>query len=384
MSEDSFTEVIHESWFSRIGGAIKGILVGLVLFVIAFPLLFWNEGRAVKRYKTLKEGGGAVVSVVAGNVDPANSGKLVHVTGKADTDAVLTDPVFGVSANALKLKRIVEMYQWNETSKSESKKKLGGGKETVKTYTYSKTWSEKPIRSENFKNPTEHQNPGAMPYESTRKVAGEVRLGAFTLSSSLVGKINNFESFPMGSDTTLPQSLKDNVKLHDAGFYIGDDPASPQVGDTRVTFKVAKPAEVSVIAKQVGNTFEPYGTKAGGSIELLQVGVRTADAMIRKAQESNTMLTWILRLVGFILMLVGLNMIFKPLSVFTDVLPILGSIVGAGTGIISLLLAAILSLITIAIAWIVYRPLLGIVLIVIAAGLTVAIKGKLNSAKSTS
>ena len=93
MSEDSFTEVTHESWFSRIGGAIKGFLVGLLLFVVAFPLLFWNEGRAVKRYKTLKEGGGAVVSVTSESVDPDNAGKLIHTTGKADTDATLTDHI---------------------------------------------------------------------------------------------------------------------------------------------------------------------------------------------------------------------------------------------------------------------------------------------------
>ena len=48
MSDDRFTEVTQQSWFSRITGAVKGILVGLVLFVVSFPLLFWNEGRAVQ------------------------------------------------------------------------------------------------------------------------------------------------------------------------------------------------------------------------------------------------------------------------------------------------------------------------------------------------
>ena len=37
MSEDSFTEVTSESWFGRIGGAIKGILLGLVLFAMYRP-----------------------------------------------------------------------------------------------------------------------------------------------------------------------------------------------------------------------------------------------------------------------------------------------------------------------------------------------------------
>ena len=76
-------------------------------------------------------------------------------------------------------------------------------------------------------------------------------------------------------------------------------------------------------------------------------------------------------------------LILRPLSVIADVVPILGSIVGAGTGIISLLLAAILSLITVAIAWIVYRPLFGIILILVAVGLTMAIRWKLKSARST-
>ena len=149
-------------------------------------------------------------------------------------------------------------------------------------------------------------------------------------------------------------------------------------------FKIVKPVKVSVIAKQSGNSFEPYHTKSGGgSIELLQSGVHSADAMIKQAQESNKMMAWILRLVGFILMLVGLNMMFKLLSVLADVLPILGDIVGVGTGIISFLIAGTLSLLTIAIAWIFYRPLLGILLIVAAGGLTAAVIWKLKGAKAT-
>jgi len=103
------TVVTRQSWFSRIGGAIKGVLIGLLLFVIAFPLLFWNEGRAVKQFKSLKELGAHVVPVASAPIDPGNEGKPVHVTGKADTEAVLTDPVFALSANALKLDRVVEM-----------------------------------------------------------------------------------------------------------------------------------------------------------------------------------------------------------------------------------------------------------------------------------
>ena len=383
MAADSFTEVSSQSWFSRLGGAFTGILIGLILFVVSFPLLFWNEGRAVKRYKTLKEGGGAVVSVAADRVEGANSGKLIHVTGKAETAATLSDSIFGVSANAIKLKRVVMMYQWEETQNKETRKKLGGGTETVTTYSYTKTWADSPISWASFGQPEGHENPGTMPYEPTTLVADTVTLGAFTLSPSLVGKISNFEALAVGGDTGLPQVIEESAMFHDGGFYIGANPASPAIGDVQVTFRVAKPTEVSVIASQVGESFEPYRAKVGGTIELLQTGIHSADAMIERAQQSNKILTWVLRVVGFVVMLLGLNMISKPLSVLADVLPFLGTIVGAGTGIIAFLIAACLSLITIAIAWIVYRPLIGIILLVAAVGLTLAIRGKLKSAKAT-
>lgn len=381
MSEDQFTEVEQESWLGRIGGALTGILIGLILIVIAFPLLFWNEGRSVKEFKTLKEGGGTVLSVASDHVDPVNAGRLIHITGNADTDAVLKDPVFGVSAKAIKLKRVVEMYQWEEKSQSKTEKQIGGGKKTVKTYTYRQVWSDKHIDSSDFKNPNGHQNPGAVPYESARQTAEKVTAGAFRLSPSLVAKVDNYEPLPVTGEIPLQGPLKDKVIVHDGGFYIGADPVSPQTGNVRIKFYAAKPTAISVIAKQTGNSFEPYHTKAGGDIELLQTGIISADGMIQKAQESNKVLTWILRLVGFILLFIGLVLILRPLSVLADVLPILGDIVGAGTGIIAFLLAGILSLVTIAIAWVVYRPVLAITLIAAALCMMWTFRWKIKAAK---
>jgi hypothetical protein len=54
--------------------------------------------------------------------------------------------------------------------------------------------------------------------------------------------------------------------------------------------------------------------------------------------------------------------------VLADVIPFVGSLVGAGTGLASFLLAAMGSFVTIAIAWVFYRPVLGIALLLVAAG----------------
>lgn len=368
-SGDSYTESTSESWFGRMGDSIKGILVGLVLVVIAFPVLFWNEGRAVQTAKTLEEGGKAVVSVSADKVDPSNAGKLIHVAAKATTDATLKDPMFSVSAPALKLKRVVEQYLWKETQEKKTEKKLGGGSETITTYKYTQVWSEKPIDSSSFKKAAEHKNPATMPFESSTWTADPIKLGAFKLSASLAAKLENYTPFSVPAGTAVPKELGANGKLDNNGFFQGENPMAPKTGDIRVMYKTVQPSDVSVIARQVEGTFEPYTTKAGGKIEMLETGIRSAEAMFKAAEEANKALTWILRLVGFVVMFIGFKMLMKPLSVLVDIIPFLGGVVEFGTGIIAFLISSMLSFITIGVAWVVYRPLIGILMFGIALGL---------------
>jgi hypothetical protein len=293
----------------------------------------------------------------------------VHLTGTATTEETLTDLVFSVSSQSIKLLRTVAMYQWKQESQSTEKKKLGGGTETTTTYTYSKTWSEDIISSGNFKQSQEHENPGQMPYRSNQLVAGTVTAGAFTLSPSLVRKINVYTTVALGPDYTPPEPLAGKSTVTSDTIYIGNDPDIPQVGDIRVSFTEVKPLTISLVANQVDNTFEAFHAQAGGTIELLVSGVQSADAMFEQAQKSNTILTWLLRAVGYIVMVIGFGLILGPLAVFADVVPIFGTIVAAGTGLIGALIAGFLTFITIAIAWIFYRPVLGIILIIGASAI---------------
>lgn len=80
------------------------------------------------------------------------------------------------------------------------------------------------------------------------------------------------------------------------------------------------------------------------------------------------MLTWILRLVGFVMMVIGLMLIANLFSVLASIVPFFGDIVGAGTGILAFLIALPLTLVTIALAWLAYRPLIGIPLLLAAVG----------------
>lgn len=376
---DSITEVTTTSWFERIKSGLFGALVGLLLFIVAFPVLFWNEGRAVHRAKTLEEGAGLVISVDVHEINPDNESKLVHVSGKTATNDTLEDAMFGLKlSKIIKLQRTVEMYQWEEERHSETKEKLGGGTETVTTYRYHKTWSDTAINSSHFKQSEGHLNPADIPIKSKSFAAQEVKLGGFKLSTGLIGQLNNYQSLNM-TEATLKQvpktTLGNNatVRLNDGNFYVGQNPLQPQIGDLRIHFKVVHPDTVSVVAKQTGTALTTYTTKVGGTLEMLQHGVVTAAEMFKREVSANNMLTWGLRLGGFVVMFIGLSMIFNVLRTLTAVLPFLANIVGFITGVIALLISGVLSLITIALAWLFYRPLLAIGLLLVAGALLYAI-----------
>jgi hypothetical protein len=123
---------------------------------------------------------------------------------------------------------------------------------------------------------------------------------------------------------------------------------------------------VSIVAKQIGNTFEPYKTESGGNIELLKVGTHSATTMFEMAQKENILVMWVLRVGGFLAMLIGLSLFFRPTSVFADVLPFLGNLVGTLSIFVVFFIAGALSFLTIGIAWVTYRPLIGVPLLIAA------------------
>ena len=370
------TETTTESWGSRLGGSIKGVLVGGALFIAGFPVLFWNEGNSVKTAKAIDEGEGACISVESNaTVDQDYNDKLVHMSGKADTQDVLTDDMFGVSATAIRLERQVEMYQWIEESHSQKKKKLGGSEETVTTYTYKKDWSPTAIDSSGFKE-SGHDNPGSMEFESDRMYASNVSFGAFRLNKNQIESIGSAQNYKFPTSFTCKV---DRVKIVGTTIYVPnaetrsneknvrDVVSQTRIGDMRVTFRVVYPHEISLIAKQHGDTFVAYTAKNGKKLSYLEEGVKDAAEMFETARTNNKITTWLVRIAGFLLMFFGLSMVFKPLSVLADVLPILGDIVEMGMGLVAGLIAIICTLVTIAIAWLFYRPIIGGILLAVAA-----------------
>lgn len=370
---DSFREVTSVSWFGRIKRAVGGVVFGLLLVVLMVIGLFWNEGRAVQTARSLAEGSGAVVSVGADSVDAANDGKLVHVSGPVTASDGLADPDFGIAAQGLRLSRTAEMYQWKEESKSETTKKLGGGEETVTTYSYSKVWDDSQIDSSEFKKPDGHQNPPMEIHSKTFQIP-DGKLVAFDLDTPVLDRIEGDKDYSLASSQAAAIKAAYTgakpLNVVDGKIYLGADTSSPALGDYRIGYELAPLGVVSIVARQAGSRFEPYQTVAGDQLLMVDTGDVPAAKMFADAVSENTVITWLLRAAGLLLLTIGFALFLSPIGVILDVIPFLGSIARMGTGIIAFFLAILVGTTTIAIAWFWYRPVLAAG--ILAAGLIAA------------
>lgn len=364
---DVFSSEENIGYGSRVKSSFGAALVGLVMFAAAFPLHFWNEGRAVAEHRALQEGAAAVVEAPTAPLDPALEGKLVHASARATAPQPVADAQFGLSAQALALQRQVEMFQWREHKKTRTEKKLGGGERKITEYRYDTGWDDEAIDSARFEHRDGHENPHSWPFSSARFEANPVRLGDLVLSSPFVGRIGGAEPL-VPTLSALPPNLGASFQIDDGRLVTSKDPGKPQVGDLRVAWQRVPEQDVSVVGLQHNGGIEPYTASNGRQIALLDAGAVPAAKMFQAAEARNTRLTWPLRAAGAFLMWLGLTMALGWIGRVLDFIPFLGSLVETGVSIVAALVALVLSALTIAVAWFYYRPVVAVALIALALG----------------
>ena len=429
----AYQEVTTTGYGTRVGNSFKAIGSGILLFLAGTALLWWNEGRAVKTEKMLDEAGSAYVEMENPNKKDASlEGELICGTALATTEDSLSDAQFGIGAKAISLTRKVEYYQWVEHSEEKKEDKLGGKEVTTTTYTYSKEWVSRPVESAQFKDPAyQSKNMVLTTIEDAEQYAENVSWGAYKLNESLIHSISSREGLDLAiaedllkqfdksaktayerfygvqknqqpaeqpaetaavSDSAKAvndsinnaianaENKKDFEYIHQASnvLYYGKVPGSPEVGDVRVTFEKVVPAKVTVMAVVDGDSFKPFKAKNGKRFQTLVMGKKSGDEIIEAEKEANNMWTWALRIIGILMVIGGLKGIFGFVETILKVVPFIAGIFGWGIGLVCTVVGVVWSLIVIAIAWLFYRPLLGISLLVLAGFLiwVFAFKGK--------
>ncbi len=343
---DSFSTTSTVSYGGRIINSIKGVVIGLLLFVVSFGVLYWNEGRVdlANIAKTAVEVNSAAVSS-----DATLTGKLVSTTGSVDSSQNIGDSLFLNPDKFIAAERKVEMYAWVEKTQTQSSSNTGGSKTTTTTYTYSQNWVESPKLTSDFKHPEGHENPVKSLNDSTTEVT-TASIGAYSFDPQSVGLPGlsplalNAHDVTVKNGATLASDNYLFIKNSATGTF-----EAPQLGDLRVSYLVLRPGFNGTIFGQLnGVKIDPYVDQAGNNLYRLFVGSRN-QALATLQTEFLTML-WLLRAVGFLLMWFGLLAFFGPVSVVMDFLPVFGTISRSLIGTVTFLAALVLTVTTIVVS----------------------------------
>lgn len=364
---DEYVEVKRIGWGKNIVNSIVGVFIGIIMFIVSFVVLWTNEGR-------VNMGKVAETSIVINPalIESSAEGKLIALTGPMETTTPLGDPAYLKSGKYVLLKRIVEMFAWIEETETKTEKKVGGATEEKTVYRYKKDWTDSPEETHEFKYPEGHENP-------VMTVKGQT----FTVPIVKIG-VYNFD--PQSATLPNPKPLfltNQNIILTAKAKLIGseyiftgkDSYAQPSVGDLRISFETVHPGEtVTLLGKKQGENIVAYLYK--GKDRLFRALSGTRDEAIAQLKTEHKIIGWILRIVGFLLMWIGMNLIFGPISAVLDVLPFLGSVGRGLIGVITFIIALVLSIITILISVVFHNTVALIILLILVAVLIFLLLGR--------
>ncbi len=317
----------------------------VAFFALAFvvPSIIYIENREVKIAQDLDAKIRNVVVVSAENVDEKNDNKLIHISGKiADAEKIqLTDEVFQLTVEgSMKLKRTVEMLQWQENKFKRRKKVSKQNSKDTTSFTYVQVWSDKYINSKKFQDPS-YKNPPFLPDLRSREFLSEkIQVGAYKIPSKLISVsvaphtlvpinneiIENLKSGVRGNGDSIlnggsgkvrQQSSRGAIskvratilksgelRIKDNKLYSGSA-GENEVGNYRISFWSSGHTYLSALGKQKGNTIVPYDTSNGNKLYMLKPGLHSANDMLAEDNNYDSSTSWLFRAVCLILIIIS-------------------------------------------------------------------------------
>jgi len=263
-SRDLFTESVKSG--------LSTIVFGVLFFLIAVPIQWFNEERSVKLDTLLSRGMDECVSVDAAYADSENRGKLVHVQGRSRGAVPLVDPQFkdALVANCVKLQSTVEVFEWVQTTKTWME-----GKEKRSQPRFHTEWSTVHHDSLRFRKPSPENPrlPSGLGLGTFTSVCKRVELGAFVLTDEMVTHLHRYEpAMKYLPQTVTAHGLTFFANPTDGYYYMRPNGApggsgsqlfhDHKVGDVRARFMCVHEGDVTVVAVQCAKdgreTFVPY------------------------------------------------------------------------------------------------------------------------------
>jgi len=387
MADDN-VEVTHQSGLSRLANSIFCALCIAPLVVLSGTfLLGWNERHAVCNSRAIVQGEASTREVGCATASE-NNGELVLFSCPLDRSSLSpltlpgTDFESVMNYRGTGLRVDAEMLQCVEHSESKTEKDSsgGGGTTTTTTYTYSQEWRSSHVDSsafhkkdsENFKENCNGENP-AWPAEvpiSETHYASSVGVGSFTVGSGFVDQV--VLSAPVKVSSPPPNWVL--VGEHYKTTVYALDGSS--LGTVRVSFRGTDWSSpmVTVLGENTGGTVSSWTAPdswlcSGFGLGRLLPGTVNKDEFFNHLQASNTVMTVLLRILGFLLFWAALSMLAGPLEVAADCIPCVGPWIGDNIQAIACCItcppAFACALGVIGVVWVAMRPLVGIPLVLL-------------------
>jgi len=275
---------------------LGGFFAGIFICCLIPPCLWNNERIAIKQAKLQGKARHASVMIEDVNVPPMDEleGHIVFASGATVVDETLKDKYYPsvVAKNCVKLRRVVEMYQWVET---EHEKEEGGVKK--KKYTWKEAWKDSEQKCPHDDSNT-HKN-GPMPLPSSKRSekayqawaamtngngdpcaeAAKVNFGVYYCGEYVRRELTNWKDSSvndLGSCTNneIGKIGKPTLStMNEHAWWLYKRQNDVTIGDVRVRFEQLECGPLSVcgvLAKtETGFTFVPLVHEEGGLGESL-------------------------------------------------------------------------------------------------------------------
>jgi len=240
----------------KLKSPLKRALIGIVSLII---------GSTIACVGYFMFSGDSVTIISPDKIDPQNNGNLVYLVGSLSTQKI-TEPLFKFTIDGLQLKRIVEVYQWNQIAQDKP---------------YEKKWSSTLIPNTPTSQAKGWINPSTLLIDSldTPPKIAKLTIGQYTIPEAMAKKLFEEKDYDISQEkyNALSKEAKDAFKLYQGKLYFGLDPTSPQIGDIKINFKLIGGSVVTILARQNGKALSPYNGSEGVYLEAKRGNIPLED-----------------------------------------------------------------------------------------------------------
>lgn len=208
-----------------------------VLLMFAGIALVATTAHSIINYRVIAGRHGGETMDLGGDaiLQAGQHGRMARVVGTPRVVEWPTDPDFNLRVNTPVLIRHVEMFQWRELNFSSD-------------ISYELDWVDHPLDSEHFRIPAGHANPASFPLAGKEFDAPRVQVGDFYMAPELVHALPGLEQVKPDI-RALPTNLAASFSANGDYLTTSAHPASPRLGDVRVSWEQVPLQEVTVFAR---------------------------------------------------------------------------------------------------------------------------------------